>query len=427
MIQPARRNRRRPPAQHRGLGPGRFSGVTAIAAALGPRFHPQLLKLKRGLIVLLLLGLTWTLGGCSTFSRWGKPPEQLPAQTSDALIFEDVTLEQANASGGLLWKLKATQAIYSETGQQAEVDAPVGQLYRGDRAIYEVSARKGVVNQDGETVFLEQEVVAKDLRDGAVVTADQAEWRPNEDRLILRGSLVGKKDDLTVVADEGDWLGEVNHLSLKGAPMVATLTQQRLRLQTEALLWQIDQQMVLGDRPVQVQQTKLKAPKQLDNQASAQKSILVNLVAQDVLLTGTAQLISTDPEVTVTSEALRWNLPQDQLTSEAPVEVLQRQQQMVMRGDRAQADLAGERVTLTGNVDGSSTSKQVRLQGDRLVWNTKTQDVEATGNVTYGQLQPPLSVKGSEAKGNLGSETVTVSGGAASPRVTTVIIPDDGL
>ena len=366
------------------------------------------------------------LTGCSTLSRIGKPPEQLPAQTSDALIFDNVTLEQANPTGGLLWKLDAKQAVYSESGQQADVELPIGNLYRGEVPIYKVSAKTGTVNQDGETVFLREEVIATDLRDGAVVTAEEAEWRPNEDRLILKRNIVGKKEDFTINAHEGQWLGEANHLDLLGEPtIVATLANQRLRLEGEHILWKIDEQLAISDRPIQVQQADETNPKLVANQANSNQAIL-NLAVEDVLLSGAARLISTLPPLTLTSEALRWNLKQDKLTSEAPAQVLQRDEQMFISGDRAQADLAGEVVTFTGNVNGISASQQAQLKSDSLTWNTTSQDVQASGNVTYVQLEPPLSVNGTEATGNLNSEAVTVKGGGnGTQRVTTVITPQD--
>jgi len=374
----------------------------------------------------LVLASSLLLTGCSTLSRIGQPPPQLPAQTSDALIFDSVTLEQANPTGGLLWKLNAEQAIYSESGQQADVALPVGQLYRGEVAIYQVSAKAGTVNQDGETVLLREDVIATDLRDGAVVTAEEAEWRPNEDRLILRRNIVGKKEDLTINAHEGQWFGEVNHLNLIGEPqIIATLANQRLRLEGKQILWKIDEQLAVSDQPVQVQQADEANPKLVANQANGNQA-LVNLAAEDVLLSGAARLVSTLPPVTVTSEALRWNFQQDQLSSEAPVQVLQRDEEMLISGDRGQADLAGEIVTLTGNVNGVSSSQQAQLKSDRLTWNTTSQDVQANGNVTYVQLEPPLSVSGTEADGNLNSEAVTVRGGSnGSQRVTTIITPQD--
>lgn len=388
------------------------------ATERSPKAVPGLSPLIVGLISSLLLT------SCSTFSRLGKPPDQLPAQTSDALIFENVTLEQANPTGGLLWKLDAKQAIYTESGQQADVELPIGKLYRGEIPIYEISAKAGTVNQDGETVFLREDVVATDLRDGAVVTAEEAEWRPNEDTLFLKRNIVGTKEDLVVRANEGRWLGAVNHLHLLGEPtVIATLDSQRLRLESQYLFWRIDEQLLTSEKPIQVQQADEINPELVANQANGNQAT-VNLAAEDVLLTGAARLISTLPPLTITSEALRWNLKQDQLTSEAPAQVLQRDEQMFISGDRGQADLAGEIVTFTGNVNGVSSSQQAQLKSDRLTWNTTTQDVEANGNVSYIQLEPPLSVNGTEANGNLNSEAVIVKGGSnGTQRVTTIITP----
>ncbi len=359
-------------------------------------------------------------GQSCSWLRRPKPVAPVESNPSDALVFENVSLEQADEAGNLLWRLKATQATYSESGKQAKVDQPRGKLFQGGKEVYEVEAKQGEVNQDGETVFLRQNVRVQDLRDGATIRADEAEWHPQEEVLILRQNVVGTKADLEIKAQEGTWRSKNNEVQLKGAPVLATLGKQRLKLQTENLLWKVAEERVVGDRPLDIQQFAEKDPTQMIRRATSQSGEAL-LPTQEVILRQAAHLVLTEPPLDIFGDAIRWQTQKNQVMSEAPLRVVHRLEKTTISGDRGQADLTNQVVTMTGNVKGISELRQARLGADRLTWNTASQDVEGTGNVSYDQAEPPLSLSGPTAKGNLNDETMVVSGG----QVKTIIIPVD--
>ncbi|NJM56696.1 MAG: hypothetical protein HC857_03635 [Synechococcales cyanobacterium RU_4_20] len=109
---------------------------------------------------------------------------------------------------------------------------------------------------------MRQQVVVQDLRDGATIRADEAEWRPKESVLILRGNLIGNQADAEVRASEGAWQDQTNQVLLTGAPVKMSLGKQRLKLETEVLTWDIAQEQVVSDpgelgkadRALQIQQ-----------------------------------------------------------------------------------------------------------------------------------------------------------------------------
>lgn len=372
------------------------------------------LGLRPFLILLLSLGLS----GCSIF-RKPAPPEP-PKEQSDALIFENATLEQANESGERLWKLRTTEATYTQSGKTAKVMKPRGKLFQGEQEIYEVEAAEGEVNEDGEIVFLRQNVVVQDLRDGATIKADEAEWRPNDDRLILRGNVVGTQADLKVLAQEGIWQDSSNQVQLTGTPVVMTQAEQRLKLETEGMTWLVAEQKVLGDRPLKIQQFAEANPEQVIRTATANQGN-VNLENQSMLLKDQAKLNFVEPSLDIASDALRWNPQKNTVDSEARVTVIDRDEKVTIIGDRGTANLNTEIVEFTGNVEGVSELRQSSISADRLKWFSANQDVEANGNVNYVQTQPALDVSGSSAVGNLNQEKVLMSGGD----VKTIVIPLD--
>ncbi|NJR69241.1 MAG: LPS export ABC transporter periplasmic protein LptC [Synechococcales cyanobacterium CRU_2_2] len=376
------------------------------------------------------LALLWVLllvsgSGCA---RFRKPPPAPPKTASDALVFNDVTLEQADEAGKRLWTLRARQATYSASGKQAKMTQPQGKLFNGQQELYEVEAAEGEVNQDGEAVFLRQQVVVQDLRDGATIRADEAEWRPKESVLILRGNLIGNQADAEVRASEGAWQDQTNQVLLTGAPVKMSLGKQRLKLETEVLTWDIAQEQVVSDpgelgkadRALQIQQFSEKKSTQVIRTAKSGRGE-VDLKTQEVVLRNNARLNFVEPPLDIVSDGLRWQTQTDRVKSEARVTVTDRVEKVTIAGDRGDADLAQEVVEFTGNVRGVAELRQSRIRADRLKWFSATQDVEAQGNVTYAQVQPPLEVSGPKAVGNLNAEQVRMTGG----NVKTTVIPLD--
>ena len=358
---------------------------------------------------------------CLSAWSWLRQPTVTPTPVeaqSDQLVFEDVTLDQPNERGERLWKLRAVQATYSPSGSQAKVDKPRGKLFRGEQELYEIEANEGEVNQDGETIVLRGKVFVQDLRDGAALRADEAEWLPNEDSLTLRGQVVGTQEGLQIRASEGIWQDSSNEIRLTGTPVLTTVKEQRLTVETEAALWQIGQQRISSEKAIALRQSAEADPETIVRRANAGNGEL-NLETQDVILRQNAIVTFVEPPMDIRSNNLRWQTQRDQVTSEARVTVVDRAEKVTMAGDRADADIANEVVEFTGNVRGVAELRQSRITADRLKWFAKTQDVEAEGNVNYAQVEPSLEVSGPSATGNLNDEFVTMSGG----EVQTTVIP----
>ncbi|NJO48854.1 MAG: LPS export ABC transporter periplasmic protein LptC [Leptolyngbyaceae cyanobacterium RM2_2_4] len=65
------------------------------------------------------------------------------------LTFNDITLNQADDQGQTLWKIEADQATYSQDQQVARVENPEGELFQDGKAVFQVSAQSGEVQQMG--------------------------------------------------------------------------------------------------------------------------------------------------------------------------------------------------------------------------------------------------------------------------------------
>jgi LPS export ABC transporter protein LptC len=362
-------------------------------------------------VVLLL-----SLSACSTENRTVK---KLAEDTSSVqnfennLSFNDVTLEQANEQGQPVWKVKAKQATYSQDKKVAQIKSPTGELFQDGKSVYQISGQQGEIQQDGKRLFLKGQIVATDPKNGVVLRGNELEWRPLEDVLIVRNQLTGTHRQMQVVAQEARAFSRASRVELQGR-VVANATDPALQLRTEHLIWQLKEQKLIGDRPLQID--RYKAKKITDRATANQGEVF--LKTKVVTLKQNAQLALLDPPMQVASNHLSWNLNTETITANQPLRIVHHKEQMTVTAKQGRMDLQKDTVYLTGDVYAVGQRRQV-LNSKTLTWYVPTKLVEAQGNVFYRQVEPPVSFTGQKAIGKLQDQSIVVSGG----RVVTEIIP----
>lgn len=369
---------------------------------------------------LLLILVVLIATGCRPESRGVDrlAEDSSAAQDPDTnLAFNNITLEEADEQGKTLWKVKAAQATYSPDQQTAKVKSPTGQLYQNGQPIYRVQAQEGDILRSGDRIVLRGEVVATDTQSGAVLRADQMEWQPKQDTLVLRGNLRGSHPQIKFSANQAKLFNKQRRAEVTGK--VNAITEDpKLRLQTEKVIWQIKAEKVIADRPVQVQRLE---GNQATDQATAQRAE-VNLVQKTAHLQQNAQLTILDPPLLISGNSLIWNVNQQTLLSDQPITTVHRQQQITITANRGRMELKPKVAYFKGNVRAAAPN-QANLTSDDLTWEVNSQKVTAQGNVVYVQPDPPATLRGAKAVGRLQDRTVVVSGG----RVVTEIIPGQDL
>lgn len=365
----------------------------------------------------VLVALLFGLAACGDQSRTVKKVAQdtssVQEEVENNLTFNDVTLEQADEQGRPVWKVKAKQANYSKDKKVAQVQSPTGELYQDGKPVYQITAQQGEIQQDGKRLFLKGQIVATDPRNGVVLRGNELEWQPSVDLLIVRNQLTGTHRQVQVVAQEARAFSRTSRIELQGR-VVAVASDPALQMRTEHLIWQIRDQKLIGDRPVQIDRYKGKT---ITDRATALQAD-VDLKAKLVTLKQNAQLALLDPPLQVASNHLSWNLNTEMVTANQPVRIVHRKQQMTVTANQGRMDLQKEIVYLTGNVYGIGERRQA-LNAKALTWYLPTQLVEAEGDVVYRQVEPPASFTGQKAVGKLQDQNLVVSGG----RVVTEFIP----
>ena len=382
----------------------------------------RLPQMKSVMMLALALGLSSGLWACDR----GNPAADQIARDSAAvqatqsrLVFDNITLEQADEDGNIVWRIKAEQAEYSPDQKIAIVTNPDGELLQDGEPIYEVQGKRGEVHQDGERVFLREGVVATDTRSGAILTGDELEWIPGEGRLIVRGNLKGTHPQVNAVANEAQVFTRDRRMELNGR-VAATTKDPNLRLQAEKLIWFMAEERIESPQAVTIDRY---AGTQVTDTATGNRAE-VQLKTQTANLQQNARLTISEPPLLITSENLLWNLQEETVTTDQPVQIVHRAEQVTVTANQGRMNLKEQVAYLSQNVQAVGQRNDSRLNSNELTWTLPTQQLIATGNVVYRQANPSFTLTGDRAVGRLENQTVVVSGGQTGDRVVTEIIPE---
>jgi lipopolysaccharide export system protein LptA len=270
------------------------------------------------------------------------------------------------------------------------------------------------VLKDGERIFLRGKIQATDLRDGLKFQGNELEWQPKKDVIFIRNQMSGTRKKVTASAKSGKYLTRARRLELEGKVAIAS-QEPNARFNTERLVWLVEQQKLIGDRPLQVE--RYKGNQVTDRAIAAQGGM--DLKTQVVTLAQSARLNLADPPAQVTGNQILWRIKDRLVSSSQPITIVNAKEGLTLTGNQGDLNLKTKDLNLVGNVNGSGGPNQSQLQADRLLWNIETQAFQADGNVTYRQAKPPINLSGPKASGTLKNQQVVVSGG----RVVTEFVP----
>ncbi|MCC5608074.1 LPS export ABC transporter periplasmic protein LptC [Nostoc sp. CHAB 5834] len=372
------------------------------------------------LLLPLIFFLIFGLVSCGGKSPTASQQNTAGSSNEDSnLTFFDVTLEQADEVGRPIWKVRAKQAKYTKEKQIGQAESPYGELYQDGKVVYQIKADVADIEQDGKQLFLKGRIFATDPSNGIVLQGNELEWRPKEDLLIVRNQINGSHKQLQAVAQEARVKTREQRIEFSGK-VVANSTDPQLQVRTEHLIWNIKEEKLIGNRPLQIDRYK-------DNKISDRgkgNSAEVNLKTKIATIQQNAQLDLLNPPVQITSNSMTWNMNAETVTTNSPVRMFQRAENLTVTANQGEMKIPQKTVYLTGNVNAIGQRRQ-SLKSNTLTWYLDNKLVEAQGNVVYRQIDPRLNFTGETAVGNLQTENIVVKGGTSSGRVVTEIIPQE--
>jgi LPS export ABC transporter protein LptC len=337
--------------------------------------------------------------------------------TNSKLSFFGVALEQFDEVGRPIWKVKAKKAKYTKEKEIGEAQNPDGELYQDGKVVYRIRAETADIQQDGKQLFLKGKIIATDPHNGTILKGNELEWRPKEDLLIVRNQLNGIHKQLQATAREVRVKTREQRIEFAGK-VVASSADTQLQMRTERLIWQIKEEKLIGDHPIQIERYK-------DNQITDHgqgNAAEINLKTKIATIGPKAKLELIEPPMQILSNSITWNINQEIVKANSPVCVFHQAENLTVTGNKAQIKIPQKSVYLTGNVNAVGQRKQ-SLTSNLLTWYLEKKLLEAHGNVVYRQVDPPLNFQGATAVGNLETENILVKGGSSNDRVVTEIIP----
>jgi len=374
-------------------------------------------KKTLSLLLLLILGIS----ACQSRQNTTKKPkdEPIPASQDSRLTLNNATLEQSNADGQLVWKIKVKKANYSKDQRVGKLEDVKGNLYQNGKVVLYISADKGEVYKEGESVFLRENITATDPRNGTIIKSEEVEWKPKEGLLMVRKNLRGSQENLSATALEGKYHTKKQEMELIGK-VEATMREPSLQLKGERFYWEVPGKKIKSDLPINIVKFKDKI---VTDQAQANRAE-VDLKLHQLTAKENIEYRSLEPPISISTNHLVWDYQDRIVHSDVPSRLFHREDLITITSNKTKVDLNSKIAYLDNGVQGINEKTQAKLYSNQLTWNMITRIVEAQGNVIYEQVKPTkFNFTGDKAVGSLKENKLVVTGNNQD-RVVTEIFPD---
>ncbi|MEY3299464.1 MAG: Lipopolysaccharide export system protein LptC [Cyanobacteriota bacterium] len=354
------------------------------------------------------------------------PPEAPTEDVETGLTLRNVTLEQPDENGVLLWRVKAEEATYSPDRSVATFTRPDGELFQDGEVIYNVTADTGEMRDNGNTIILRGNIVATGVKSRAILRGNEMEWRTQDDVLIVRREVTGSHPQLRAMADEAQVFNRENRIELLGNVVANTVvedpkTEPWLKLQAQRLLWNWELEQIDSPEPLRIEQFQDTTITEVVQGQRGQ----VNLTDNVAILQGAVTMQLLELPLTLTSEVVEWLVAEKQINVNQPLTLTRPTDGLVVTARQGAMDLANEVITARQEVVAVRQQPQSRLTTDQLTWTIPTQTLVAEGRVSYQQVNPALRLNGSRGIGQLQEGTFRVDGGPNNGgQVVTEIVPN---
>ncbi len=372
----------------------------------------------------LLVGISVIMGvSACTFPE---QPEENITETQpspedefdNSLTLDDVTLEQADEDGQLLWRVESKQASYSRDSRIAQVTQPIGELFRDGKPLYKVEAELGEIYQDSKRIVLRNNVVVTDLDEGLVVRGNFLEWIVDQDILVVRNGVTGEHESLTFTASEVQAFNQEKRIEFWNQ-VVVNLKEPIVQFRTDHVIWEWEEEKLIANQRLEVDRYE---GEMIFDRAVAGEAI-IDLKTQLADLQKNVQIALSEPPLQISSNQIKWYFDDQKIESPQPITIIHRDEQVTITANQGWGDLEAEQFDLVGNVVGIGQKRLAQLNANQLTWSTSQQQFQATGNVIYRQIDPPLSLMGEQAVGQFTDDTIVITGGQNGGQVVTEFIP----
>jgi LPS export ABC transporter protein LptC len=357
----------------------------------------------------ILCTLLWILAACGSKQTTRDVSQTQTLRNESQLSLSGTKIEQSDDRGDIIWKIKAKQVNYSPDRQTAKLEGLTGDLYENGKIVLRVSAAKGEVEKEAKQIVLVEKVVTIDPRNRAIIKSERVEWYPQKKLLIIPEKFMGERLGLKIEAQTGTYETKSQKLNLKGkivADRPIDEQNSRLQLKTSELSWEIPQQQLIGNRPVEI--WRYRENTIVDRLVGDRAK--VSLQDNTATLTNNVILTSTEPNMRIDTDFVTWNYQSRLANVTKTVKIFDRTNDITIVGAGGQVDLNMSVATLRNGTQAVDRRQSSQIYANDLVWYFGKNTLEAMGNIQYRQEKPKMTLAGDRAIGNLKNNQITVTG-----------------
>ncbi|MFS8867166.1 LPS export ABC transporter periplasmic protein LptC [Synechococcus sp. H65.1] len=303
------------------------------------------------LVVLALLS-----AACGGPERDPEAPRQ-PISTPQ-LIYEDITLTQAQPDGGLLWRLRARLAKYEPPSPEgtpvqlgsAHLQAIEGEFFDEDDRAIRVRAQQGSAYPSQRRLELRGQVEVESERDNLRLQAERLQWLPEQRLLEAEGQV-----QVELLDGQGSLWGDCLRIDFGQAqmqlenrdptqPVRAEYQDPKLELAASRFWWQFGRKEVRALGAVEVY-----APQQGVRLSGEELWAPLPLTELRLRGNGKARIARASGEGFLQAQEIRWRVGSTQLQALGKVRYRQPGQAFTVSGDRGFLDWQTSTVRMQGN------------------------------------------------------------------------------
>lgn len=369
---------------------------------------------RRRARVLVWMGMLPALAGCQ--ERLAREEAAVP------LVFRSLNLRQQDAQGRPAWQLTSPEARYDLSRKLAQARDLRGTIFSAGQPLYRLAASSGTVLNDGAVIQLEGMASLERLgRQPLVVKARRVRWFPRQQRMVLDLRPTASEGDLQITADQAVFLINQDKLQLRGSP---AFTKRSAAASGAA-------EVVLTS-------------------ASADWSPLSGTITAPGPVRAVRRLPGGKPPQTLTAPSLRGNSIRQLLVLQAPVRFDDPAAKAWLRGGETSIELSRQAVSSRQPFNG--VIDRLQLSGDgfellnrqtlavitpgcglrqpgetltaqRCEWNWSTQAIRARGGVILRRQANQQLTRARQLDGRLGEKGLAELSSPGSRVVTRLQLP----
>lgn len=309
----------------------------------------------RGLVALALIaGLSTACGNRN------RGEERIAADTKAAedfqgdLVFDNLTLNRADKQGQVLWEVRANQARYSRDRKLAKLSDVKGKLFQDGKVVYEITAKQGEVEQNGQVLKVSGNLRAKDLREKMEFQGGSATWEPAKFQLQMKGGVTLNHPQAKIQSQEAVAFSRDRRVEMVQAVKLVSKDHQ-MKLDSDRLIWQMK--------------------------------------ADELQAIGKVVATGSKPEMKLTTDRLVWQRKKQVSEAIGNVVAVQNKGANRLTADRVLWQMKDQVAQAEGKAVATGQNPPMQLRADRIIWQMKDQVAQAIGNVVGVRQDPAVRVQ----------------------------------